>query len=156
VNFKKALRSTPHLANAWAAGLGALRTRDRDHVEPEDPRRLAGSADLDSALRDQHPNAHRWDFAIGYRHTNRKEDCVYWVEIHTANDHEVAVVLDKLAWLRGWLKGDGQLLRRFECDFVWVSSGTTSFTPGSPQVKKFAQLGLQHKGSLLRIPRARP
>lgn len=78
--------------------------------------------------------------------------CVYWVEIHTANDKEIKVVLDKLRWLRAWLKGDGVLLSRFERDFVWVSSGATSFTLSSPQLKQFAQLGLQHKGSVLRIP----
>jgi hypothetical protein len=40
--------------------------------------------------------------------------------------------------------GPGSLLNQFERDFVWVSSGATSFTLGAPQRKKFAQLGLQH------------
>jgi hypothetical protein len=120
-----------------------------------DPRRLTGSADVDGALQPHAPHAHRWDFAIGYRHTNRKADCVYWVEIHTANNAEVQVVMNKLLWLRAWLAGDGIRLKRFECDFVWVSSGSTSFTQGAPQVKRFAQLGLQLKGRVLRIPLAR-
>lgn len=147
---------TPHLANAWMPGLGALRAQDRRHVDSEDPRRLRGSADVDSALQAHQPNAHRWDFAIGYRHANRTEDCVYWVEIHTANDKETRVVLNKLRWLREWLAGDGTLLKYFERDFIWVSSGATSFTLGAPQVKQFAQLGLQHKGRVLRIPSLRP
>lgn len=137
-------------------GLGALRAQDRPHVAPEDPRLLQGSADIDSALQILEPQAHRWDFAIGYRHTNRKRDCLYWVEIHTANDKEVAVVLDKLRWLRTWLEGDGKLLNQFERDFVWVASGATTFTLGSPKLKQFAQLGLQHKGRVLRIPSMRP
>ena len=147
---------TPHLQNAWAQGLGALRSQDRPHVAPENPRLLMGSADVDSALRASEPNAHRWDFAIGYRHANRQKDCVYWVEIHTANDKEIKVVLAKLHWLRAWLAGDGKLLNRFERDFIWVSSGATSFTLGAPQLKQFAQLGLQHKGKILRIPSLRP
>jgi hypothetical protein len=155
VNFKRAVSKTPHLTNAWMAGLGALRAQDRPHVAPEDPRRLKGSADVDSALLGRQPNAHRWDFAIGYRHANRQNDCVYWIEIHTANDKEVKVVLDKLRWLRAWLTGDGKFLNQFERDFIWVSSGTTSFTLGAPQVKQFAQLGLQHKGKVLRIPSVR-
>lgn len=146
---------TPHLANAWMAGLGALRAQDRTHVDPEDTRRLKGSADVDRALQADQPNAHRWDFAIGYRHTNRTKDCIYWVEVHTANDKEVKVVLDKLRWLRTWLAGDGKLLNHFERDFIWVSSGATSFTLSAPQLKQFAQLGLQRKGRVLRIAPAR-
>jgi hypothetical protein len=111
--------------------------------------------DVDRALQKRQPNAHRWDFAIGYRHANRQEDCVYWVEIHTADDKEVKVVLKKLDWLRNWLVGNGSLLAQFERDFVWVSSGATSFTLGAPQLKQFAALGLQHKGRVLRIPSAR-
>ncbi|HEV3036588.1 MAG TPA: hypothetical protein VHA33_02255 [Candidatus Angelobacter sp.] len=155
MSFKKAVRMTPHLQNAWMQGLGALRSQDRPHVAPEDPRRLTGSADVDSALRPNEPNAHRWDFAIGHRHINRKKECVYWVEIHTASDKEVKVVLDKLRWLKTWLAGPGSLLNQFERDFVWVSSGQTSFTIGAPQRKKFALLGLQHKGRVLRIPNMR-
>jgi hypothetical protein len=133
------------------SGLGALRARDKPHVAPENPRHLKGSADIDSALQRHQPNAHRWDYAIAYRHTDRQEDCIYWIETHTANDKEVEVVLEKLRWLRTWLAGDGFLLNRFERDFVWVSSGATSFTLGAPQLKQFAQLGLQHKGGVLRI-----
>lgn len=132
-------------------GLGALRAKDRPHVDPENPRLLQGSADVDSALQAHQPNAHRWDYAIGYRHANRQKDCVYWVEIHTANDKEVNVVLNKLRWLRAWLATEGKLLNQFERDFIWVSSGATSFTLDAPQLKVFAQLGLQHKGRVLRI-----
>ena len=147
---------TPHLQNAWAHGLGALGAQDRPHVAPEDPRRLAGSVDVDGALEANDPNANRWDFAIGHRHTNRQKECVYWVEIHPASDKEVKVVLNKLRWLKSWLVRRGNLLNQFESDFVWVSSGPTSFTIGAPQRKIFAQLGLQHKGKILRIPNMRP
>ncbi len=148
----EAAAQTPNLTRAWKPGLEALRTRDRSHIAAQDTRRLSGSADLDSALRQREPNAHRWDFAIGYAHANRGFECIYWVEIHTATDKEVNVVLNKLRWLKQWLKGDGQRLAPFECDYVWISSGTTSFTPTSPRQKQFAVLGLQHKGRVLRIP----
>jgi len=156
MSFKQAVEGTPHLQDAWMRGLGALRAQDRRHIAPENPRQLKGSADVDSALRDHEPNAHRWDFAIGYRHANRRHDCVYWVEIHTADDQQVGVVLRKLEWLRAWLAAPSNLLNRLERDFVWVSSGATLFTLGAPQLKKFAQLGLQYKGRVLRIPSVRP
>jgi hypothetical protein len=144
------------LENAWMSGLGALRPQDRPHVAPGDPRSLKGSADIDSAFQGPQPHANRWDFAIGYRHSNRTKDCVYWLEIHTANDKEIKVVLNKLRWLQVWLASNGNLLNHFERDFIWVSSGATSFTLGAPQLKLFAQLGLQHKGRVLRIPSVRP
>jgi hypothetical protein len=156
VNFKTAIRKTPHLDHAWEHGLRALRAQDRHHVEPEDSRRLTGSVDVDSALHAHEPNAHRWDFAIGHRHTNRSKECVYWLEIHGASDKEVKVVLAKLHWLKSWLKGSGSLLNQFERDYVWVSSGATSFTLGAPQRKVLAEQGLQHKGRVLRIPNKRP
>jgi hypothetical protein len=156
VSFRKTIKKTPHLKNAWMPGLGALRAQDRPHIAAADPRLLKGSVDVDAALQKQQPNAHRWDFAIGYRHSNRQEDCVYWVEIHTAEDKEVNVVLDKLHWLRQWLAAGGKPMDHFERDFIWVSSGATSFTLTSPQIKRFAQLGLQHKGRVLRIPSVRP
>ena len=155
MTFKGAVAKTPHLQNAWRNGLGALRAQDKPHVVPEDPRLLKGSADVDSALQASEPDAHRWDFAIGYRHTNQQKDWIYWIEIHTANDKEVKVVLAKLHWLKDWLAGAGNLLNGFRRDYIWVSSGATSFTLNAPQLKQFAQLGLQHKGRVLRIPSVR-
>lgn len=155
MSFRTAVGLTPNLQNAWRPGLEALRTRDRPHVDPADPRQLRGSVDVDAHLQVHQPNAHRWDFAIAYRHANRAKDCVYWVEIHTASDNEIGVVLDKLRWLKQWLAGDGARLSQFERDFVWVSSGATSFTNGSPQVKRFAAQGLRHRGRVLRIPAKR-
>ncbi len=155
MNFRKAVNTTPHLQNAWMPGLGALRAQDRPHVIAEDTRLLRGSADVDGALREHQPDAHRWDFAIGYRHSNRHKDCIYWVEMHTAIDKEVKIVLDKLHWLRAWLADDGRPLSQFERDFVWVSSGATSFTHTAPKIKQLAQQGLQYQGKALRIPSAR-
>ena len=151
MNFIGAVGRTRHLQNAWRPGLQALRAQDRPHVVPEHPRNLQGSVDVDSSLRRLQPNANRWDFAIGYRHANRQKDFIYWVEIHTAADKEVKVVLRKLDWLRKWLESDGNLLDQFDREFIWVSSGVTTFTPESPQRKRLAQSGLQHKGGLLRI-----
>ena len=155
MNFKSAVKATPLLENAWMPGLGALRAQDRPHIDAEDTRLLNGSADVDGALQQHQPHAHRWDFAIAYRHSNRDQDFVYWVEMHTAIDKEVKVVLAKLDWLRAWLATDGKLLSQFERDFVWVSTGATSFTSTAPKVKLIAQHGLQYKAKVLRIQTVR-
>jgi hypothetical protein len=156
MTFREAVKQTPNFENAWQKGLEALRAQDKPHIVAENTRLLRGSVDVDKALQKQDPHAHRWDFAIGHKHTNRKQDCIYWVEIHTASDSQVNVVLDKLRWLRAWLIDDGKELDKFEREFIWVSSGATSFTLNSPQLKQFAVLGLQHKGKILIIPNARP
>ena len=88
MSFKKAVKATPTLENAWMPGLGALRPQDRPHIVAEDTRLLTGSVDVDIAFQQLQPNANRWDFAIGYRHSNRNRDCIYWVEIHTAINKE--------------------------------------------------------------------
>lgn len=156
MTFRKAVEATPHLEKAWEPGLRALRAEDRPHIEPEDTRRLRGSVDVDKALQPTQPQEHRWDFAIAYQHTNRAAECIYWVEIHTASDSQVSVVLDKFHWLKQWLATDGKELDAFEREFVWVSSGATAFTPASKQRRQFAQLGLMQRGTILRIRNARP
>jgi hypothetical protein len=155
VTFKKAVTQTRNLETAWQPGLKALRAEDRSHIKAEDTRQLRGSADIDTALRSQEPNANRWDFAIGHQHTNRREEFIYWVETHTGSDDQVKVVLKKLEWLANWFRGDGHLLAKFDGDIIWVSSGHTLFTKGSTQVKILAQKGLIYAGAVLRIPNER-
>lgn len=158
MSIAEAMEGTPHLRGAWQRGLQALRPEDKPHISAQDTRRITGSAYVDEALKTirEHAEAHRWDFGIGYRHTNRENEVLYWVEIHTANDHGLTLVLEKLRWLRRWLAREGRLLDSFEREFVWVSSGRTSFMPTSAPAKQFALLGLKHKGRTLRIPNERP
>jgi len=42
----------------------------------------------------------------------------------------------KLQWLKRWLKNKAPNLNAMRCEFVWLSSGKTSFTPGSTQQKR--------------------
>ena len=80
---------------------------------------------------------------------------LYWVELHTASDSEVKVVIRKALWLLEWFKGAGQGLAAFERDIVWVSSGPTYLTPTASQKKQMAQAGLRQVGGMLRIPNTR-
>lgn len=155
MNFKEAVEKTPALKNSWCPGLQALRTEDKPHIEAVDPRKLTGSVDVDTAYQKLMPQSNRWDFAIAFQHSNRDKEVVYWVELHTASDSQVKVVIKKTQWLREWLKGEGKPLAGFEKEIVWVSSGATTFTRSSPQKKLMAQAGLLHVGGKLRIPKRR-
>jgi hypothetical protein len=61
-------------------------------------------------------------------------------------------VLAKLNWLKEWLPENATALNAMYREFIWVSSGKTSFTLTAPQQKRFALLGLQHKGRVFKIP----
>jgi len=155
MRFKEAVEATPHLRGAYCTGLRALRAEDRSHIDAEDTRQLKGSVDVDLALRATDPHGNRWDFGIAYKHSNRKEEVIYWAELHTASDSQVSVVIRKVQWLLRWLRGQGAPLAVFERDIVWVSSGATTFTLSAPQQKQMAQAGLRHSGRILRIPNKR-
>lgn len=152
MTFKDAVRKTPGFEGAWRSGLQALHGTDRQHVEADDAQRLSGSVNVDAALTQSHPNDPRWDYAVGHRPTNRKEEVVYWIEIHPASNGDIKVVLAKLIWLRSWVRKSAPHLQAMKKVFVWVSSGKTSFTLSSPQQKQFALLGLRHKGRVFKIP----
>lgn len=152
MTFKKAIAETPDINDAWCPGLRALNNRDKEHIDPEDTKRLTGSVALDSKLRRKYPNDERWDYGIGHRPTNLTKETVYWVEIHPASNGEVKVVLAKLQWLQEWLRKNAPHLYAMRKAYVWISSGKTSFTLSSPQQKQFALLGLEHKGRRLKIP----
>ena len=152
MTFQDAVQETPAFQGRWRQGLRALRGRDRPHVQAEDTRRLTGSVYADTALEGDFPNDQRWDYAIGHRPTDLRQEMVYWVEVHPASDGEVNVVLGKLRWLQQCLHDSAPQLNAMWRQFIWVSSGKTSFTLSSPQQKQFALLGLQHKGRVLRIP----
>ena len=151
MTFEEAIEGTPHLKKAYRTGLQALRAEDKPHVEAENTRKLTGSVDIDKANLKSDPNGNRWDFAIAYQHTNRDAEVIYWVELHSASDSQVKVVIKKAQWLLNWFKTKGLALANFEKDIVWVSSGTTTFTRSSPQQKQMAQVGLQHVRSKLSI-----
>jgi len=154
MGFKEEVEATPHLQGKWMPGLGALRQQDRQRIEPEQTSttHLRGSADIDSAWQQLEPQANRWDFAIGYQHSNRSDEFVYWVETHTGSDNQISTMFRKLDWLKNWLKNDGKRLAKFDKIFVWVPSGATSFTKGSTQVKILADKGITYSGSIFKIP----
>jgi hypothetical protein len=152
VTFKEAVEATEGLAEAWRAGFAALRGVDKPHLVAEDTRRLRGSVNIDAALQEQYPGDPRWEYGIGHQPANLDAEMVYWVEIHPANSREVNIVLQKLAWLKKWLRESGPRLNALRREFIWVSSGRTSFTLSAPQRKQFVLQGLQHRGRVFRIP----
>ncbi|MBX3413130.1 MAG: hypothetical protein KF708_10615 [Pirellulales bacterium] len=149
--FKSAVEQSAQLQSAYCDGLQALTAADRACIRTEDPRRLTGSIDIDTTLSKACPNDPRWDYAIGHQPANLDSEVVYWVEVHPASDREITVVLNKLQWLKSWLQANAEELLAMPREFVWISSGRTSFTPTSPQKRRCAAQGLQHMGTFLHM-----
>jgi hypothetical protein len=148
MTFKKAVTSVPELTNSFCDGLQALLPKDAARMTPSDPRKIAGSVDLDHSL--VKFSGKRWDYAVGYERS-AKSYCIYWIEIHPGNSGEIAEVIGKLESLMSWLKNAGAALDTRPRRFVWISSGKTSLTLSAPQQKKFTKLGLEHCGRHLRL-----
>jgi hypothetical protein len=154
MGFKESVEETPNLGGKWMVGPDALRAQDKVRIDPESTStaHLRGSVDIDTAWLALDPQGNRWDFAIGYKHQNRSDEFIYWVETHTGADDQIAVMFRKLDWLKTWLSGAGRKLAEFDRLFVWVPSGATSFRQGSDQVRKLADKGIKYSGSKFRIP----
>ena len=79
-------------------------------------------------------------------------EVIYWIEVHSAYDHEIKVAKEKLNSLHNWLRTSAPRLNEMDSDFVCVASGDTSFTKGSKQVRRLAEEGLSFRGGVLKLP----
>jgi hypothetical protein len=154
VKFKAAVENVTDLRDAWKPGLQALKPESRDHIDAADNSQLRGSVDLDTALKSLFPSASRWDYGIGHRPENiENQDVVYWIEIHPATDGEVKSVINKVQWLKNWLRTAAKDLNSLPRKFIWISTGSTKFTPGSPQQKRLSQENCEQVGRFFTIPK---
>ncbi len=117
MSFQQAVQNTAPIAECYRNGLLALGNHSLK-ITPSVPRSCSGSIDLDTCLQPRFPNATRWDYALGYG------DYAYFVEVHPASG-QVSEMLNKVTWLRQWLKGEGALLAAIHHPgktFHWLST----------------------------------
>ncbi|HUY14998.1 MAG TPA: hypothetical protein VMX16_15430 [Terriglobia bacterium] len=146
MSLRQDVEQTKGLESCYQPGLKALKQRDRKQIQIEHP---VGSADVDTALRSNYPNAARWDYLIGQR--SGAATRVHWVEVHPANgDHTIGEVAQKLQWLKTWLSGTP--LRSYASRYYWVASGKCSFNGRYPKLRSLIQQGLQPPVRHLTIP----
>ena len=153
--FQDAVKNTPSVSEKYHRGLQALNNTDQARIKCENPQSLAGSINLDEAIRQlSEPNSPVWDYGIGYRPgaQSNDDDEVYWVEVHSANSKHVTEVITKLRWLQDWLQTKAIPLSRLKRRFVWIASGAVALPANSPQRKLIARHGIHFAGSRLAIP----
>ncbi|MGC8785380.1 MAG: hypothetical protein ACP5RN_13465, partial [Armatimonadota bacterium] len=151
--FRQAVEQCPELGDsAWQPGLQAL-GQDSQHVRCTDTRRLAGSVFLDEALKEQYPDAPRWDYGIGWRESF--QEVAVWIEVHPAYTGEVDTVLRKLQWLNRWLATSASTLNAItphdKRPFYWVATDGVHIPRNSPQARRLFQSGLRYPVRVLRL-----
>lgn len=160
MKFKRAVEETPGVESAWKPDLDAAEKQHRGSLTPTCTNRLSGSVALEGTLREAHQNEHLWDYAIGYRIDN-SHDKAYFVEFHRGKPkprkgaHEPAETLDgvvdkmleKKAWLVGWLVGKrlGELDR---APYTWVPVGGLQIRPNTPHAIRVQNAGIVIKHNL--------
>ncbi len=160
MSFEEAVREAPSpVGCACRSGLQALKRADRSRVTCAEPRRLTGSVSLDSALarETQHANAPRWDYGIGYKPRRGAERAI-WVEVHPASTSSVGEVINKLNWLRMWLREDAPQLASLTVSngttrpFVWIATAGVHIPRNSRQARQLSTAGLEMPRRVLRLP----
>ena len=160
MSFKAAVRAAPVPVNeAWQPGKRALANAHRPRVECADPHRMTGSIALDAALANEadYASAPRWDYGLGYR-TRRGAERAIWIEVHPAATANVGEVIDKLHWLRTWLRDEARQLESLTVTggrvrpFVWIATGGVHIPRNSPQARRINTQGLRMPQKVLRLP----
>lgn len=134
------------LAAALKPGLRALGNHS-SLVTVAQPRKPSHSVALDEALKEQFPNAPRWDYGIGLQ--SGRHDSVAWVEVHPATSGEVDTVLAKLKWLKAWLSESAGACQGAAMSFHWVA--TRGVHIDNQRRRKLNAAGLHMPQSQLRL-----
>ena len=72
MHFRTAVKATMP-AGAYQPGLKALSEKDRNRIHCQETRRLAGSVNLEKALRRAYRTDPIWDYGIGLRANSRDD-----------------------------------------------------------------------------------
>ena len=163
MNFKDGVAAVPALRGAFQPGKKALKGEHRALVTCKNERQFRGSIDLDGALAttSAHTGQHRWDYGLGYQARNGIEVAV-WIEVHPATTSEVGCILQKLDWLKSYLRNHAPDLNLMTLTpriddsvpaFVWLATNAgVHITANSPQARRLSQAGLSMPRRLLRLP----
>lgn len=140
MTFKEAIEKTGDIATAYKTGLLAIKQSDRQSIKVKDTRSLEGSVDIDKATSAKYPNESRWDYVIG--HDKR----VYFVEVHPAKTGNVTEMMNKLSWIKSWLKTNAPDLNSYSSVapvFLWAATSSGIHIPKtSKEYRKVAKLNI--------------
>lgn len=138
--FKKAVEATSDVSSGYCQGLSAMKNQDKGRIIVPDSKKIDGSLDIDGATRSIYPIDNRWDYAVCY------DGEVFYIEVHPASTSDVLVVIQKLDWLKDWLKNHAGKINKLTANvrnpYYWVQSGKFSIIKTSRQYKMAVQRGI--------------
>jgi len=145
--FRDALATCPPLR--LRDGFQAIKKSEgKGQISAANPGQVLGSVAIDDDCRAEHQNASRWDYVAGYDRNGQA--VAHFIEVHSAETSEVAVVEKKFDWLQEYLGSAGhEQLRSLPAAYHWVASGRINIPQHLPQYKKL-QTTLRKRG--LRFP----
>lgn len=144
--FQVAIEKTEEVKGGYRVGKQAIKNTDRRKVDAVDKDKLQGSLDIDSQVKALYPDEPRWDYALSYN------DKIYYFEIHPAETSEVEKVVDKLRWLKSWLKTKAteiDKLPKSEHPYTWVQSGRYAILPTAREKMKLSVSGINTANKLI-------
>lgn len=137
--FQVAVEKTEEVKNGFCVGKQAIKNADRDKIDTADSKKLQGSLDIDGQVKALYPQEPRWDYALSY------DDRIYYFEIHSAETSQINKVVNKVRWLKNWLKTKATEINKLpkaEHPYTWVSSGRYAILPTSKDKMKLSVEGI--------------
>lgn len=144
--FQEAIENTEEVKNGFRIGKQAIKKVDRIKVVAASNDKLQGSLDIDSQVKALYPNDPRWDYALSY------DDKIYYFEVHPAETAEVDKVVNKVKWLKCWLKTKATEINKLpkaEHPYTWVQSGRYAILPTAREKMKLSVSGIATANKLI-------
>ena len=139
--LKDAVNKTEDVTGNFKNGIGAVKSSDKAKISVPDSRKLTGSLNIDDSTKILYPNESRWDYAIEYNGET------FFIEIHPGETSEVAVVINKLNWLKKWLKEKAPSIDAIKATskppFYWIFTSRFNILPTSKYYKQLSIAGLK-------------
>lgn len=140
MTFKEAVEQTAEISPCFQSGLKALGSNSKK-IALSKTSHCEGSVDLDSCLSKMYPQSNRWDYCFAYKGE------VFFVEVHSAITSEVSTVLNKLTWLKKWLKDTAPELNNLKATsktpYYWIQTSSFDILPQSKQYRQAIQAGIK-------------
>ena len=137
--FQEAIKKTCDISNGYENGLKALGNHS-NKINAENNDFINGSVDIDKNTKSIYPNCNRWDYAISYNYE------VYFIEVHPACTSEVQTVLDKLNWLKDWLKSSAPEINKLKAKsfpYIWLFTKRFNILKTSSKYRILSKNGLK-------------
>jgi len=147
MSFKRDVEKIREISTCYQKGLRALAGYSK-RVKCNDTSNIGGSVHLDECVKEIYPDSARWDYIVSHQNQN------FFIEVHPATTGEVKVVINKVRWLKKWLKVKAVALNNNKArnqPFRWVSSGKVAIAKKSKYARQLAQNGISEPQRITRL-----